>query len=405
MKSLILDKINDLNAIPLLPWESSIQKKINSITLISLANLAVGLAYFILSNNPIINRELIFGLVSLPFVLLINQFISYIAAVYTFYLVDFIFTILITLKLGYDSYIIISFFPMIISMMHLLGRKETIKHLIILSGFCILSIFIIILGLQLGDFTIDFDPQSKAILASIIIILCFTTTIILTLMMIKEYIRQEEISRKALAEKDILLAEVYHRVKNNLNIVTSLLNLKKNASNSQEVIEALEVCQNRVFSIALVHQSIMNNPKMMGLNFKTYIETLAKEVQNSLVSDEESAINVISDEVQLDISKAIPCGLIINELITNSFKHGKVKDRVLKIEIQLKQNEDLISLSVKDNGPGIPSITIDDVQKMGMDLIKALSDQLDASFSFENKDGLLFQLGFSTTDKRSSLML
>ena len=405
MGILIGDKNIEYDASTLLQWESGIKKKINSITLISIANLAVGLVYFLSTRNPIINTELIFALLSLPIVLLINQFQKYILATYWFYFTDFIFTVLITLKLGYDSYIIISFFPMIISMMHLLGRKETFKHLFILSGACLASIVVIIVGLQFGNFTIDFDPQSKAILASIIIVLCFTTTIILTIMMIREYIQQENISQKALAEKDILLAEVYHRVKNNLNIVTSLLNLKKNTTDSQEVIDALEVCQNRVFSIALVHQSIVNNPKTMGLNFKFYIETLAKEIQNTLAIEEESEINISCDEIQLDISKAIPCGLILNELITNSFKHGQVNGRKLKIEISLKQNKESVTLIMKDNGPGIANEKIDDVHKMGLDLIKALADQLDASFNFENQDGLKFNLSFSTNEKKGILIL
>lgn len=213
----------------LFEWELVIKRKINFLALISIINLAIGLFYFLFANVQIINTELIFALVSLPFVFVVNKYVNYIWATYWFYLTDFVFSTFLTLKLGIDSYIIISFFPMIISMMHLLGRKETINHLIILSGACLLSIISIVLGMKFGNFTVHIDPEIKFNLASMIILLCFSTTIILTIMMIKQYIQQEENTRRALYEKEILLAEVYHRVKNNLNIVTSLLNLKKTA--------------------------------------------------------------------------------------------------------------------------------------------------------------------------------
>lgn len=275
-----------------LSWEQGVQKKVNFLVFISILNLAIGFVYFLVTGVTIIHNELIFALIALPFVFVVNRILNYIWAFYWFFITDFVFTTLITLKLEMDSYIILSFFPMIISMMQLLGRKELLKHLIILSCACVLSIITIVLGLHFGDFTVYMDPVIKKTLASIIIVLCFSTTIILTITMIKEFIHQEGVTKKALAEKEILLAEVYHRVKNNLNIITSLLNLKKNNSDSKEVIEALEICQNRVFSIALVHQSIVNSPNVIGLNFNTFIIFLKKfkKVWKSMVNQKLNSI-------------------------------------------------------------------------------------------------------------------
>jgi two-component sensor histidine kinase len=212
--------------------------------------------------------------------------------------------------------------------------------------------------------------------------------------MVIESIAQDTLIKKMLHEKEILLAEVFHRVKNNMNIVTSLLNLKKITSESQETKDALEECRNRVFSMALVHQNIFNNDTLIGLNFKHYIINLVDEIANSFGSKDSYEIKYDLDEIQLDLSTSIPCGLIINELITNSFKYAQVPGKKLIISILLKKENGKIRLMVQDNGPGIAENFMTEKNTLGMELIDSLSDQINGNSQFKNNDGTSFELIF-----------
>jgi two-component sensor histidine kinase len=197
-----------------------------------------------------------------------------------------------------------------------------------------------------------------------------------------------------LKEKEVLLAEVFHRVKNNMNIVTSLLNLKKEISNSQEVKDALEDCRNRVFSMALVHQTIFNNNSIVELNFKAYIESLTTEIKNSLGSNKPVDIHLDTELVMLDLSTAIPCGLILNELITNSFKYASSDDKSLVIDIKMRQLNNTVELEVRDNGKGLPDNWKQNSYSLGMELISSLCEQIDGTHQFKNDKGLVFNLSF-----------
>lgn len=212
--------------------------------------------------------------------------------------------------------------------------------------------------------------------------------------MVIESIAQDTLIKKMLHEKEILLAEVFHRVKNNMNIVTSLLNLKKITSQSQETKDALEECRNRVFSMALVHQNIFNNESLIGLNFKNYIINLVDEIANSFGSKESYEINYELEEIQLDLSTSIPCGLIINELITNSFKYAQLPNQKLRIDIQLTKLNGKIRLYVHDNGPGIAENFMTTNTTLGMELIESLSEQINGKSQFKNENGASFELIF-----------
>ena len=375
-------------------WERNLTRKLNAIALFSIANLIFGL--FVLNLLGIKELNLIagFAILSLPVVLILNHFKNYIWAVYWYYCTDFVFISLFCLKLGFDSYAILYFFPMIVSMMQLLGRKATLSHMIILSVLCLLSVSGTSIGLLMNDCVIHIDASIKPELILLNIFLSFFSTITLTILLIMDYLREEKKNTDALKEKEILLAEVFHRVKNNLNIVTSLLNLKKNASTSIEVIEALEVCRNRVFSMALVHQNVFNKPTIIGVNFKNYIENLVKEIGNSIFDEDETLITLDSENIDLELSNAIPCGLILNELITNSFKYAKQPNQLLKIHVSLKDLGDTILLEVRDNGPGIPEEILVNLPTLGIELIRSLSDQLNGSHTFSNDNGLVFRLNF-----------
>ena len=338
--------------------------------------------------------ECILSLIILPFIPLLNYYKNYVWASYVFFCSAFLFFIPFNLKMGLESYMILFYFPVIISLVQLLGRKETWKHLLIISIFCFLTVVIIAIGYKDGFWDLKLSKTISSNLSIFNIIVSFSSTIAFALIMVIESIAQDTLIKKMLHEKEILLAEVFHRVKNNMNIVTSLLNLKKITSQSQETKDALEECRNRVFSMALVHQNIFNNDSLIGLNFKNYIINLVDEIANSFGSKGSYEINYDLEEIQLDLSTSIPCGLIINELITNSFKYAQVPGQKLSIDIVLKHVDNKIMLKVHDNGPGISDNFFQEKTTLGMELIESLSEQVNGKSQFKNENGASFELFF-----------
>jgi two-component sensor histidine kinase len=370
-------------------WEVQLIRKVNSIALLGMLNFLIGIPFFHITGATHILPESYFSLFAAPFTIVICKRFNYIYAIYWFHICAFLFFILLNLKLGRDSYIILFFVPVILSMVQLLGRKELLKHLIILCSLCLLSIIIIAFGFKTRFLEIE---QSKIINENLFvfsIIVSFFSTIAFMLVVINDYIKQEELIKKMLKEKEILLAEVFHRVKNNLNIVTSILNLKKNTSNSIEVQEALEECRSRVFSMALVHQNIFVNQEI-GLNFSSYIEILTKDIGNSLGMSNQIDLSMETD----NLSTAIPCGIILNEIITNAYKYALNEKKRLQIQINIKQKDNLISIEVRDNGPGISEEVLSKKNTLGLELIETLSEQLGGKCSFSNNNGLVFHLSF-----------
>lgn len=377
-----------------LPWEIYLTRKLNAIVFLSMLNMIFGIAFFVSTGYTTFLTECILSLLILPIIPILNFYKNYIWASYLFFCSAFLFFIPFNLKMGLESYMILFYFPVIISLVQLLGRKETWKHLLIISLFCFLTIIVIAIGYKDGCWDLNLSKTISSNLSIFNIVVSFSSTIAFALIMVIESIAQDTLIKKMLHEKEILLAEVFHRVKNNMNIVTSLLNLKKITSDSQETKDALEECRNRVFSMALVHQNIFNNDSLIGLNFKDYIINLVDEIAKSFGEKDAFEINYNLDEIQLDLSTSVPCGLIINELITNSFKYAQQPGQKLKIDISLQTKEAKIHLIVKDNGPGISEHFFSEKSTLGMELIESLSEQLNGTSSFKNENGALFELIF-----------
>jgi two-component sensor histidine kinase len=180
-----------------------------------------------------------------------------------------------------------------------------------------------------------------------------------------------------------------------MNIVTSLLNLKKNASDSEVVKQALEECKNRVYSMALVHQNIYKTNNFTELDMKEYIHDLVDELLDSHGNTLDTETVVKCTDISLDLAKAVPFGLILNELITNSFKYARTPDKKLRIEIHVVKVNNDVSLLYRDNGPGMKEVA-PKKNALGVELIKSLSEQVDGVFGFEKNAGLVFNLKFSS---------
>lgn len=374
------------------PWEIYLTRKINSIGVLGFINALIGLIFFLGFGYYHFVSDCIVVICCGPSVILLNKFKNYVWASYSFYLISFLFFLSMNLKMGRDSLFILFYFPMIITMVQTLGRKEMFKHFVVISALFLISIILLVIGYHNHFMELSFSLQTSSTLSTFNIILSFFATIVFILITVSESLNQERLIKKMLQEKEILLAEVFHRVKNNMNIVTSLLSLKKGMSDSLEVQNALEDCRSRVYSMALVHQKMFNKNNIVGLDFKDYIISLSKDVIQSFGGKDDVELIIEADDVNLELTKAIPCGLILNELITNSFKYYDGKSKKLKITIILMQSSGVIVLTVRDNGPGLPENAFQKSNSLGIELIKSLADQIDARCEFINDNGLVFRM-------------
>ncbi len=198
---------------------------------------------------------------------------------------------------------------------------------------------------------------------------------------------QNKIIQQSLSEKDTLLREIHHRVKNNLQIVSSLLALQSKFVSDPKALQALNAGKSRVRSMALIHQNLYNKEEITGISAKDYIEKLIKELIITFDVD-SSKINIKPDiqDIIIDVDTLIPLGLIINELLTNSLKYAFRKDEKGTIEISLNEEEDSLNLKISDDGIGFDPEKIDK-NSFGYKLINTLLLQLNGKMDLSGNSG------------------
>ncbi len=376
-------------------WQIHLTRKLNAIALVSSINGIVAIAFCAWLGINDFLYDFLFVICLSPVIVLFNFYKNYVWSIYFFFFCSICVTLpILTLKMGLASNIYLFYFPVVISLVQILGRKELVKHLMYFGIIIIVTVFFLGYGIFNDLLHINFPTEIVFLVSIFNLILSLVTTIIFTLIITKESIAQETKLNTLVKEKDLLLAEVFHRVKNNMNIVTSLLNLKKNMADSCEVKSALEDCQNRIYSMALVHNTIYRSKDFIGLNFKAYVQKLVHEISTSLGHANEVEIVLKMENTDLDLVNAIPCGLILNELITNSFKYAKEDGKILVITIDIQKNDNTIVFQVSDNGPGILNLNETENSTLGIELIKSLTEQIDGMCSFSNDNGLKFTLTF-----------
>ncbi|MBI3122944.1 MAG: PAS domain S-box protein [Ignavibacteriales bacterium] len=207
-----------------------------------------------------------------------------------------------------------------------------------------------------------------------------------------------QLLKESVKEKDTLLREVYHRVKNNLQVISSLLFLQAANIKDKALLAMFQESQSRVRAMALVHESLYKSSNLTEIDFNEYIENLLKHLKDSFQINDDTKIILEKERVTLNIDRAIPCGLILNELITNSFKYANSSnmDLPLTIKISVKSVAGNIILTVGDNGNGLPdSVKIDGSTKtLGLNLIRKLTSQLDGKVEYEYDKGAKFTIVF-----------
>jgi PAS domain S-box-containing protein len=205
----------------------------------------------------------------------------------------------------------------------------------------------------------------------------------------------EDNIRASLEEKKVLLREIHHRVKNNMQIISSLLNLQTRYIEDEKVVDILKESQNRVKSMAMIHETLYQSEGFAKIGFSGYVNNLVRYLLQSYVDRDHVNIITDLDEVFLDIDTAIPCGLIINELVTNSLKHAFPNRNKGQIRIGLMQSVDKFILEVKDNGIGFPELLdFRRTETLGLQLINSLVMQLDGIIELKNNNGTEFKIVF-----------
>ncbi len=205
--------------------------------------------------------------------------------------------------------------------------------------------------------------------------------------------------RKSLKEKEVLLSEIHHRVKNNMQIVSSLLNLQSEYVKDKESLEMFKESRDRIFSMASVHEKLYQSKDLARIDFDDYIRSITKHLFRAYVVDPNAVrLNVNCSDVALNINKAVPCGLIINELISNALKHAFPEGRKGEITIDLHPDGDnRLTLAVSDNGVGFSEdIDISDSETLGLRLISILVTQLKGTLEIERDVGTTFKITFET---------
>jgi PAS domain S-box-containing protein len=215
----------------------------------------------------------------------------------------------------------------------------------------------------------------------------------------------EERIRRSLAEKEILLKEVHHRVKNNLQIISSLLDLQSDYVRDEQSRVFFRDSQNRIRSMALIHEKLYQSESLAFVDFREYIVDLANYLFSVSVKDPDLIrLTIDVGEVSLSVDEAIPCGLIINELISNSLKHAFPDDRGGEITVTCRIGEDgRITLTVSDNGIGLPpGLDVENTETLGLQLVAMLVKQLHARIDLSGDHGTLWEIVFSEMDNGKS---
>lgn len=210
--------------------------------------------------------------------------------------------------------------------------------------------------------------------------------------------RAEEAIKSSLREKEVLLKEIHHRVKNNLQIIESLLRLQSRYTKDKQVICMFKESQNRIKSMALIHEKLYQSEDLAKINFPEYIRSLTASLFRSYGMSAHIKLKIVLDDVRLKIDTAIPCGLIINELVANSLKHAFSENEEGEISICLQaENEDRIMLIVGDNGVGFPkNLDFRNTESLGLQLVTSLAEQLEATIELHGP-GTQYILAFTDT--------
>jgi two-component sensor histidine kinase len=216
---------------------------------------------------------------------------------------------------------------------------------------------------------------------------------------------QNRLLQKFLTEKEWLLKEIHHRVKNNLQVIISLLNTQSAFLDNQDALTAIQNSKHRMHAMSLIHQKLYQSDNLASIDMAWYIKELISFLKDSFSSDNKIKFTLDTESIMLDVAHAVPLGLILNEAITNAMKYAFPVSRKGEIAISLKYiQEDTVLLSIIDNGTGLPEgFDPEKSSSIGMNMMQGLSEQLDGNFTVKNENGLALYVTFNHTPSLVSL--
>jgi two-component sensor histidine kinase len=212
--------------------------------------------------------------------------------------------------------------------------------------------------------------------------------------------RAEETFKASLKQQEVLLREAHHRIKNNMQIISSLLDMQASSVEDPHIVEMFMDVQNRVLSMALIHETLYQSGDFRMVNFGAYVRTLAEQIVRSYNAlPDRIALQIRADEVMLDTNQAIPCGLILNELLSNCLKHAFPDERGGEISIELRSDAaPRVTLIVRDTGVGLPArVESSQSETLGLLLVHSLTEQVGGTLETESHDGTTFTLSFTAS--------
>ncbi|MBL7884474.1 MAG: hypothetical protein JNL69_10430, partial [Bacteroidia bacterium] len=216
----------------------------------------------------------------------------------------------------------------------------------------------------------------------------------------------EEKIKQSLQEKEVLLKEVHHRVKNNLQVISSILNLQSSYVKDAGTLNILKESQNRIKSMAFIHESLYQTKDFSSINFSEYVVNLSNNLIHSYSNFEyEIKLNLDIQNVFLNLDLAIPCGLIINEIISNALKYAFVeKQNDGEISIEMKTEDENLILKLSDNGAGLPkNIDFRNTESLGLQLVVTLTEQLNGTIELDTTNGTAYTIIFNQTQAKNRI--
>ncbi len=213
-----------------------------------------------------------------------------------------------------------------------------------------------------------------------------------------EILERKSTSKKlqeSLSEIETLLSETHHRVKNNLAVVSGMLDLQMLSTNDEQIKTILTDSRNRIKSMSLIHESLYQFNNLSQIEFGRYMHTLTDEIRKTYPSISNNImLNRKFDTIHLSVSKAIPCGLLVNEVLSNAYKHAFIGRKEGVIDLSLIMENDFYVLTISDNGVGFNKNKVDSVSSIGSSLIDAFSKQLKGEYFYKSDNGTIFNFKF-----------
>ncbi len=357
----------------------------------------VSLLHFIF-DREMANLSILISLPLFAFAGILNVRGYVMSAITYIFCVSNILLTIFSIRLGEMSLTHVHFILLIIGISLLYQYRKSTFYFYFNLLFTIVCVVFVLLSFQFGWFSWFLDRSLNPELSRhlnyimlVVVSLVFTFTVVYT------YYQQQASILQSLQGQKILLAEVNHRVKNNMAIIIGLLNMKRNNSTNVETQQDLDDVKARVMSISLVHDRMYSARNTSAVDVDGYVDDLVKEISHAFHLVNQVKFEVSVEELSIDVSVAIPLGLIINELITNSMKHAfkNTSEPIIFIKI-VRQDSDVLHVTIRDNGSGINDIK-SKTDGMGMVLIEALTEQLGGTYKFSEDNGVKFELIFSVS--------